>query len=368
MIIARYIAGNVLRAGAVVLLVLLVLFSFLALTETLDDVGRGRYSTADAISTVILTTPARAIDLLPVAALLGSVLGLGLLANNRELVAMRAGGMSAWKIAGVLATIAALLALGAALIQFFVIPPAERQAQEFRSHTLEQTAFGSTEFWSRRDQRVIRVGAVDFGRIPRAIEIYELGDDGRLSRMLRADRADVISAARWRLHNVEETVLVDDGVMRRHLDSQDWASFLSPDQVSTLIAPADALSALDLYRYLRESGDSGIDTRTHQALLWQQLSLPVTLLAMILLGLPLVLNAVQARSTGFRGLIGAAIGIGFYLFEQVTAHLAVLLELAPAVTALTPALLVLVTALAAIRRGAPDWRSNRHCARSTSAA
>lgn len=352
MIFGRYIASSFFKAAAIVLLLLLSLFSFLSLVEALDDVGKGTYSIADAVSSVILTTPARIIDLLPVVALLGSVLGLGALANQREIIAMRASGVSPWHLARVLAGIAALISVVAILVQIYIVPAAERQAQEFHSRTLEQTELGGTEFWSRRGQRLIRVGKVDFGRIPRAIEIYEIALDGRLERMLSADKADVINATEWLLYNVEEKILAADTISHRHLESLRWASFLSPEQLSTLIAPAHALSAFDLYHYLSESADSGLDMREHESLFWQQVSLPLALFAMVLLGLPVVLGSTRTRSTGARTVFGAAIGISFYLFEQTTAHLAVLLELQPAAMALAPALLILAAALAAIWRSA----------------
>ncbi len=349
-IAARYLAWTVLRAAGLALLVLLALFSFIDLAETLEDVGTGAFTVADALSVLVLTTPARMLELLPVSLLLGSVLGLGLLANQRELVALRAAGMSVWHMGGIVLVLATALALLAAAVQLAVVPMAERRAQEFRTRTLEQTALGSTEFWSRSGARLLRVGAVDFGRIPRNVEIYELDEDARLRHLLRADRADIVSAGTWLLQDVEEKVLDGERVLQRQVATLEWPSFLSPDQLATLVSPADAVSALDLYRYLDQSRGAGLDTREQQVLFWQQVSLPLALLAMGLLGVPLALASVRTRSGGFRTLVGGAIGIGFYLFEQVASHLALLLELAPAPTALAPALVVLAVALIALRR------------------
>jgi len=70
---------------------------------------------------------------------------------------------------------------------------------------------------------------------------------------------------------------------------------------------------------------------------------------MALLGLPLVLGGANSRSTGARTVFGAAVGVAFYLFEQITSHVAILLDLQPAATALAPAALILCAALVAIR-------------------
>jgi lipopolysaccharide export system permease protein len=285
-----------------------------------------------------------------VTALLGAVLGLGVLANHNELVAMRAAGASPWRLARALAGMATALIALAVLLQGAIVPPVERQAQSFRSKQLAQTALGGNEFWSRHERRFIRVGGVDYGRIPRGIEIYELDRQGRLERLVAADRADVISAREWLLHDVEERLLDGTTVRHRALARLTWESFLTPEQLSTLIAPAHALSALDLHRYIEEMRGSGVDTRAYQSMMWRQLSLPVSLFAMTLLGLPLVLGSVRARSAGWRTLVGGGLGVGFYLFEQITGHLAQILELPPAPTALAPATVVLLAALAGIRR------------------
>lgn len=346
----RYLVLAFARAATLMLCVLLALFSFLALTEELEDVGTGAFTTADAVSVVVLTTPSRIIQLLPVTVLLGGVLGLGALANHRELLAMRAAGVSAWRLAGTLCGIALTVALSYVALQGLLVPLVERQAQEFRSKQLAQTALGGTQFWSRHERSFIRIGAVDYGRIPRDIEIYELDARGRLVHLLRADKADVINAREWLLHQVDEKRLDPDGVRQRTLASLPWASFLTPEQFGTLIAPAHALSAFDLYNYIAEMRGSGVDTRDYQAMLWHQLSLPVALFAMILLALPFVLGNPRTRGTGLRGVIGGALGIGFYLFQQITSHLAQILDLPAAPTALAPAVLVLLGALLAIRR------------------
>ena len=351
-LIDRYIALNFLKAAAVVLVLLLVLFSFLALTDELDDVGQGSFTTVDAIAVVILTLPSRIIELLPVTALLATVLGLGALANHSELLALRAAGMSPWRIARGLLILISVVVVLTMISRATLIPLVERQAQEYRSKTLPQTALGGTEFWSRHENRFIRVGGVDFGRIPRDIEIYELGVRGRLQRLLQASKADIVDDRQWLLHDVEERVLGEDSVQHKRMATLSWQSFLTPEQMATLIAPSHALSVFDLYSYIRAMEDSGVDTRRYQAMFWQQLSLPTALFAMTLLGLPFVFASMNSRTPGFRALLGGAAGIGFYLFDQITSHLSTLLDLPPAPTALAPSVVLLLLAVIGISRTA----------------
>lgn len=350
-LVDRYLALNFIKASGLVLLLLLALFSFIGLGEELEDVGTGSFTTADAISVVLLTTPKRIIVLLPVSALLGAVLGLGTMANHREIIALRSAGVSPWGLARAPCLVAAGLIVLTVLTQNQLIPSGERQAQEFRSKTLMQTTRGGgTEYWSRHANQFIRVGVVEFGRIPHDIEIYEIGPLGRLQRLMQATSADILSEQNWLLHGVEEKVLGDDSIRYRNLDTLEWQSFLSPEQLSVLITPAHALASTDLYRYIRETEGSGINTRQYEAIFWRQISMPLAVLAMTLLGLPFVIGSLHARSAGFRIVLGASVGIGFYLLEQITGQLSVILDVPAAPAALMPSALVLIAALIGLKR------------------
>src|SRR5665647_825186 len=93
-IINRYLAIQVLMGLGIATAVLLPLFSFLDLLDQLDDVGKGTYRVEDAFLHTALLLPRRFVQLAPFIALLGNVIGLGRLAVNSELTALRVAGIS----------------------------------------------------------------------------------------------------------------------------------------------------------------------------------------------------------------------------------------------------------------------------------
>jgi len=93
-ILDRYLGRIFLSSWLSVNLVLSGLISFLELAKQLDDIGKGRYRIMDALLYVGLTLPGRMLEMAPPSALLGSILALGLLSKNHELIALRAGGVS----------------------------------------------------------------------------------------------------------------------------------------------------------------------------------------------------------------------------------------------------------------------------------
>jgi lipopolysaccharide export system permease protein len=347
----RYVSANFLGAATLVLLVLVALFSFLSLVEELDEVGEGLFTTMDAVRVVVLTMPKRVLDLVPVTAMLGAMLGLGAMANHRELTAIRAAGVSRWQLAGALTQVAAVMVVAVVLTHHFIVPPAERQAAELRVRSLAQSAGGAdTGFWTRTENRFVHVARVDHGRIPRDIEIYELSTGGRLKRFIRAESATIDDADRWVLHGVRESRLLETRVEHTTSVTHAWESFLSPRQMRAFIAPAETLSVIDLYRYIQKMEGTGINTHRYQTVFWQQISLPFGIVGMTLLSLPFLLGSVRVRSAGFRIVIGSAAGVVFYLLEQISGQAALIFDIAPAPAALAPEMLLLAIALVGIKR------------------
>lgn len=358
-ILDRYLARHIWQATAAMMVILLVLFSFVTLVDELDNVGQGSFTTADALAIVALTLPKRGVDLLPVVTLLGTVIGLGTMAGHREIIVLRALGWSPWRIALATLRVAAILVALLLALQHLIVAPLEQGAAAIRSRALAGTTVGVVrqEFWTRTEKQMLRVGDVRYGRLPQDIEIYELSDEGLVRHITRAASADILDDTRWLLHDVLESEFTETEVHQSNRATLEWRSSLSPKQMEAFIVPAEALSIIDLARYIRTLDDSDLSTQRYRIVLWQQLGEPIAVIAMALLGLPFVLGSVRNFTAGLRITIGAGIGIVFYLVEQISGHLALIFSLHPIPAALAPDCLALVIALLGLRRIATHRRS-----------
>lgn len=102
--------------------VLLSLGALFVLMGEQDDVGVGNFSTRDAVIFMALNLPQQAWELLPISALIGSLVGLGALARGSELTILRAAGFSVWRIARAATIAGLLLTLLAAVLGEFLGP------------------------------------------------------------------------------------------------------------------------------------------------------------------------------------------------------------------------------------------------------
>jgi lipopolysaccharide export system permease protein len=352
LIVDRYIMQRFLAGVLPVMILLLALFSFLALAEELEDVGRGGFTMPDALMVVFLTTPKRIVELLPVTALLGGLLGLGAMANDRELIAIRTSGLSKRRIAQTVMVLAILLGGFITVLQFSVVPGFEREAAHLRGKSLQDMddeAGKNGAFWTRHKSYFIHVDEVQFDRTLVDVEIYATDEQGRLTQLIQTSSADYAGDGAWLLSDVLQSEFENAQVKETLETSMLWQDLLSEEQASVLMLPLEALAPNDLVSTIINLKRNQLDTHEYEIVLWQQVSLLPGLLAMALLSLPFLLGSVRSVSASQRVMIGGLIGIGFYLVQQMSGHLAGILGLHPALVILTPPFILLAIAVIAIR-------------------
>ncbi len=337
-----------------VVLMLLALFSFLALAEELEDVGVGQYVTMDAIKVVGLTLPNRLLDLLPVMLLLGALIGLGGLAGNSELTAARAAGRSPWQL--MRPPLLTALVVGFALLGVaqFVVPAAEQTAETLRAKAIDDISVnekdGSDDIWTRTNNQIVKVGSISEDGQLQDVEIYSF-DENRLVSVRQVASADVLDDYQWLLKDVHllsaDALAAEGGQLanaapQNDLPSERWLVNLAEKRLSILALPAASLSLNDLRGRILRGEENQLDVHGLRVLLWQRLSLPLSAIAMVLLALPFVFGSTRVLSTGERVTFGVIAGVVFYLLEQSSAHLAVIYRLNPVVMAVLPECLILL--------------------------
>lgn len=360
-IIDRYIATNYLKGMVPVLVLLLALFSFLALTEELEEVGSGTFRQIDAFLVVLYTSPRRIVDLMPVTALLGGLMGLGAMANHQELIAARAASLSKARMARPIFQATLLLAALVILMQSWLIPVSERAASNLRAKTLESTTVsghGQYKFWTRTGDSFVHVNDVLFNRLLTDVEIYRMDSAGKLKTLIEAEEATIVRDGTWLLNNVTRTELSGMTASDSQVDSIVWPSQLSQEQTNIFVLPLEALAPHELVLYIRHLRENGLDTHHFRVIFWKQVSVAIAVIAMGLLSLPLLVGSTREISAGQRIVMGGVFGIIFYLMQQLTGHLAGLFNLVPSLTIMTPVFLLLGVSIAAqFWRGMPRTKS-----------
>jgi len=335
------------------MIILVALFCFLELVGQLDDIGTGRYQMQDAFAFVALTLPMHILELMPVSALLGSIVALGPLASHNELLAMQACGVPVQRIWCSILGTSILLMLVVAVLAEFVAPPMAQYAWVQRLLALSGPGTMLTEhgFWATSDGlRFIHVHDILQGEGPIDIDIYEFDRQGRMKIFIHARKAEIRGNRQWLLKDVDQKIIKEAGIITRQLDSLTWNSFLTSKQVSILALPPNTLSPSDLYQYVRILRGKGANAEHYALALWQKLSIPFSTGAMILLSLPFVFGSPRSVNTENRIMLGSITGIAFYFGAQIFGYIGLIFSLSPALTTMTPVVIIVCVALRQLRR------------------
>jgi lipopolysaccharide export system permease protein len=351
-LLERYVAVAVFRALLVVSAGMTSLFSLLEFVDQLHDVGKGQYRIVDALFYVLLTAPARLLQLMPASLLLACLFALGVLATRGELTAMRAGGLSPSQIVGWVFKLGGATVITLFLLAEFVIPAAQQLAQAHRASRLASTeaARSGDSFWAQGEHQYLNVRRFANGNIPRDIHLYDFAASGELQTLIQADHAEVRPDGTWLLEGVLRKQFSGDRIETDRLERLPWRPFLRPKQASLLLLPPESMQPVELYQYVRELQRRHQPVARYAQELWAKIDLPLAMAAMILIAVPFVFGPLRTQSIGQRMMIGALIGIVFSLVQQITLYLGELLNVSPALTATLPSFVLMALGFYLFRR------------------
>lgn len=339
----RYIAWAVFRAIFLVAVGLAALFSLLEFVRQLASIGQGHYHLLDAVVYVVLTAPARLVQVTPVSGLIGSLLALGALGRGSELMAMRSLGISRMRIIGSVLKLAAPIILVLFVIAQFVVPPAQQRAQALRASALFSSTLhrGDNSVWVQKDHQFLNVRQFGYDARPQGINIFSFAADGRLKSYIHADRAKIGADGVWHLGGVLRKRIVSSTFRTDHLASLDWHAFISRRQIRLLLLSPGNMPPVALYWYVRRLEHEHRPALRYRQALWAMVAIPLSIIALMMIAGPFVFGLPREQSAGRQIMIGAILGAVFTLVQQIVDHLDLLLALDPGVATLAPPLLLM---------------------------
>ena len=353
-IIDRYVAGEVIRHFAYALAALVAVFGVINLTEELRSVQAPAWGVGRALWFVVLTLPAEAYTLFPAASLLGSVLALGQMTSQNEIIALHGAGVSRLRVVVATLMAAGVLALaGVALGEMIAAPLSQRAHQERALALSGGLALSTTSgLWLRDGSRFVNVGAIHPDGSLGELYVYDFDAERALGRFTYARAASRV-VDEWQLEDGRESVFHDDVVTNRRVGVEPWATSIRPRQVQALWLEPRDLSLAELYRTMGGLRAQRQNPLSYEVAFWQRASTPVYIGLMVLLAVSMVLVGPRAMRIGERATLGALVGLGFQMLKDMFTNMGLVAGFPPLVTVLVPALVALMAVTALFR-----WQRN----------
>ncbi len=351
-VLTSYIVREILKGSFIALILLLTLFNLFTFSDELGDLGKGNYGLPQIFYYLALTSPTVFYELMPASALLGSLFILGAMANNHELVAMRAAGLSVFGIIKAVLLAGTVLVIVSILVGEFVAPDAEKKAQVLKATVDSKQVILNDLYglWLREDKKFINVRQVlDNGNLA-DISIYEIDDQQHLHQTTHAEQATFLGNQQWRLENIKQSIISTEQILSTTRNEEQWKSAIAPDLLKLAVVNPNNLSLIELAKYVGFLKDNHQKSQQFELALWGRVVNPLVTFIMLLVSAPFVIGIKRGISAGGRMLIGVVIGMGFNIIDKIVGHLGLIYELNPPFIAFMPSLTILALAVYAIRR------------------
>lgn len=351
-VLTGYIVREVLKGSAVALILLLTLFNLFTFSDELKDLGVGRYGLKEILMYLLLISPTVFYELIPSAALLGSLFVVGAMGNNREIVAMRASGLSVFWVIKAVMTAGMILVVLAVIVGEFIAPEADRNAQLLRTEAQNNKVVMRSRYglWLREDNKFINVRQIENKSEMSDIYIYELNKQGGLELMSQVNKATFLGDELWRMEGVKQTEVSVKQIFSNNMDQKEWKTSIEPDLLKAVVVKSNNMALYDLFMYINFLKENNQKTQSFELAFWSRLINPFVTFVMLMVSIPFVVGVRRGVGTGGRMMIGIIIGMTFNIFDKIAGHLGLVYGYSPMLMAILPSLIVFAGATYAVSR------------------
>ena len=323
-ILHRYVVREYLKIFGLCLGALIFIYAVVLFFQKMDDIIKHQAPFYLIFEYVLYKIPEVTFEwTLPYGVLLSTLLTLGNFSRHSEITAMKAGGVSLYRITLPLISLALIFSFLSFLGNEYLVPVTNQKTRHLLSVRVKKqqpsSSFKNYKIWFHADHRIFNIQLLDAEkRVLRGITLYEFNDQFRCVRRVDAREAKW-SDGRWFFYDGAIRAFDEKGSIEVNLFKE--RVFTLPENWETfqnLELKSEEMSYTELRNYVQKIQGAGYDATRYQVDLHSKLSFPLLNLIMILIGIPFALRTGRsggvASSIGISVMIGFSYGILFYVF------------------------------------------------------
>lgn len=288
--VSRLVGIRILAALAV----LMGIMQILDLLEVTTDIIERHMGMGGIAYYALLRTPRLFQQAAPLAVLAGCLFAFSQLAQQSAVAAMRAAGMSAYRLAMIATPVPILVVILQLLMGGWLAPQTDQVLNNWWRATTpvaEQKAPKPRAFRMGRDI-VVATPADDAGRILNDVHIYRRDQVGRMIQSTSAERA-TFGPEGWTLHNPQFETPGEVDVERSSATQMLWTNRLLPADVQALGSNNQVITHASLER-AAEGGGASRAKGYYRTQLQRAWAAPFATLIMMLIASPVALSSFRS--------------------------------------------------------------------------
>jgi len=262
----------------------------------------------------LFLVPAMLSQTLPAAVLIASLIVCGNLSRHSEITAMKANGISLYRISLPILTIAASICLLVFVLNEWVTPYTNERAEHIRLVEVQKRqslgSFKQDQIWYRGQKGIYNFKLFDVqSGILHGITLYYLDQEMNLIMRLDAERGEWVGG-RWHFHNVLMTRFPDGefpAIVKTATHVADIPE--KPEDFKVVQKDVTTMGYFELKRYIRKLQTEGYDVTRYLVDLQGKIAFSLVSLILAVIGISFSLRS--ERHGGIAQGIGTGLLIGF---------------------------------------------------------
>jgi len=348
-LLERYLFSSIVKSSISVLLGLVVLFSFFQFLEELNDVTKKGYTISIAIKYIALLLPSFFNLLLILGVMIGVVFSLGQLNSNKELQIFQVASISKKDIIFKSIKFTFFISVMLIIVLEIISPYTSQIADQLKKQAQGKPIMTqSGQVWLKKDEKFIHY---EKNKSKNSIKVFDTENITFLKNILYAKDVkfsdgfvDIVDPRRVEIRNEGYFYIIDnkgkEGLNRIELD---------PDQLEFLNKNVKEMSIFEMFLAMVNSMNVGINKQEIYTEIISRIIKPFTLVGMILIAIPFVLNTQRTASVGNRIFISIAIAVFAHLITKITSIVLVTKSSASFVGPFIPTIALLLIGVLVLR-------------------
>jgi lipopolysaccharide export system permease protein len=258
--------------------------------------------------------PLMVYQIVPATVLLAVLLTLGLLTRHNEILALRTSGIPVSRIAYPFVVMAAVVSLGAFLLNEFVVSAAYEQSEYIRRVIIEgrlpHSLMVRDRIWFKGEEGFYKIASyLPAQKEMQGVTWFTVSRPFRLVRRIDATKARW-EDGHWVFYDfVERAFGPDDGMETTRATRREVSLPETPQDFEVVRRETDDMPFSRLLRYIRKLESEGYDSTPYRVDLHKKVSFPVLNIITAFLGIPFALRL--PRTGGLAALVGFSLVLGF---------------------------------------------------------
>lgn len=314
MLLDRYILREFLRLFLLIILCFVALYLIIDFFEKIKMFMSNRATLSQMASFFLANIPMIISLTLPASVLLSTLIAFGVMSRNSEIIAMKASGVSLYRISAPLMLLALIICLIAFLFSEFITPLTNQRADHILKVEVQKQrplgSFKQDQIWYRGRNGVYNFKAFHPEKqLLQGVTINYLNERFEMTLRVDAQSARWVDG-RWVFSDVMITRFPQDDFP--HVERFPTALIDLPEKPADFMIAqkeADKMGYLELRRYIRKLQSDGYDTTRYRADMHGKIAFSLVSIILVVIGVSFSLRS--ERSGGITHSIGAGIVIGF---------------------------------------------------------